>query len=161
MGGVYKRRGIRAGRTDQDEVELERQEREHRKKINGEFRDFCRLAQDTHMMKYEKPERSLGFYGVPERANMLIMPTVNCLVALTEIPFFVVSLADIDLFHFERVNYTSKSFDIALIFKDLTTWKRISNVPVDSLEMLKNWITEKELIFTESAINMNWTNTLA
>ena len=46
IGGSHKRRGARsaANRTDFDEVELERQEREYKKKLNSEFRNFCRAA---------------------------------------------------------------------------------------------------------------------
>ena len=59
IGGTHKRRGARssANRTDFDEVELERQEREYKKRLNSEFRNFCRAAQDEHEMRYEKPER--------------------------------------------------------------------------------------------------------
>ena len=66
-GGAVKRRGARsaANRTDFDEVELERQEREYKKKLNSEFRNFCRAAQEQHDARFEKPERGLGFYGVP------------------------------------------------------------------------------------------------
>lgn len=76
-------------------------------------------------------------------------------------PFFVMSVDSVDIVHFERVNYSSKSFDVAFIYKDLTTWKRISNVPIESLESLKDWANSKKLIFSEGAINMNWQNVLA
>ena len=89
------------------------------------------------------------------------MPTVHCLVAISEIPFFVMSVDEIDVVHFERVNYSSKSFDVTFIYKDLTTWKRISNVPIESLEQLKDWANSKKLIFSEGAVNMNWQNVLS
>ena len=38
------------------------------------------------------PFRELGFFGVPHRTNSFIMPTVNCLVELTELPFTVMTL---------------------------------------------------------------------
>ena len=40
-------------------------EREYKKKLNSEFRNFCRAAQQQHDARFEKPERGLGFYGVP------------------------------------------------------------------------------------------------
>ncbi len=39
------------------------------------------------------PFRELGFHGVPHRTNSFIMPTVNCLVELTEMPFPVLTLS--------------------------------------------------------------------
>ena len=39
------------------------------------------------------PFRELGFHGVPHRSNSFIMPTVNCLVELTEMPFTVLTLS--------------------------------------------------------------------
>ena len=48
-------------------------------------------------LEFEVPFRELGFHGVPHRSNSFIMPTVNCLVELTEMPFTVVSLEDIEV----------------------------------------------------------------
>ena len=44
-------------------------------------------------MEFEIPFRELGFYGVPARSTSFIMPTVNCLVELTEMPFTVLTLS--------------------------------------------------------------------
>lgn len=43
-------------------------------------------------LEFEVPFRELGFFGVPHRTNSFIMPTVNCLVELTEMPFTVLTL---------------------------------------------------------------------
>jgi hypothetical protein len=43
-------------------------------------------------LEFEVPFRELGFHGVPHRTNSFIMPTVNCLVELTEYPFTVITL---------------------------------------------------------------------
>ena len=43
-------------------------------------------------LEFEVPFRELGFFGVPHRTNSFIMPTVNCLVELTELPFTVMTL---------------------------------------------------------------------
>ena len=48
------------------------------------------------------------------------MPTVNCLVELTEMPFCVLSLADIEIVNLERVGFNLKNFDMAIVFKDFT-----------------------------------------
>lgn len=44
-------------------------------------------------LEFEIPFRELGFYGVPARSTAFIMPTVNCLVELTEMPFTVITLS--------------------------------------------------------------------
>lgn len=44
-------------------------------------------------LEFEIPFRELGFFGVPARSTSFIMPTVNCLVELTEMPFTVITLA--------------------------------------------------------------------
>ncbi len=44
-------------------------------------------------LEFEIPFRELGFHGVPARSSAFIMPTVNCLVELTEMPFTVLTLA--------------------------------------------------------------------
>lgn len=48
------------------------------------------------------------------------MPTVNCIVELTEMPFLVVSLEDIEIVNLERVGFNLKNFDMAIVFKDFT-----------------------------------------
>jgi nucleosome binding factor SPN SPT16 subunit len=49
------------------------------------------------------PFRNLGFQGVPFRSNVLLQPSTDCLVSLSETPFLVVTLADIEVAHLERV----------------------------------------------------------
>jgi len=43
----------------------------------------------------------LAFDGAPGRSLVKIMPTLNCLVNLTEQPFFVKAVKDIELIYFE------------------------------------------------------------
>lgn len=61
--------------------------------------------------------RELGFDGVPYRETVMVLPTVNCLVELTQMPFTVVSLADIEIVNLERVGFNLKNFDMAIVFK--------------------------------------------
>ena len=55
-------------------------------------------------MDVEVPYRELGFQGVPFKQNVLMQPTQNCLVQLTEPPFLVVTMGDIEIAHLERVS---------------------------------------------------------
>jgi nucleosome binding factor SPN SPT16 subunit len=47
----------------------------------------------------------------------MVLPTVNCLVELTQMPFTVVSLGDIEIVNLERVGFNLKNFDMAIVFK--------------------------------------------
>lgn len=60
--------------------------------------------------------------------------TQNCLVAFEEFPFFVVDMSDVEITYFERVQFGIKNFDVAIIFKDFATFKRINSVPIEYLE---------------------------
>jgi hypothetical protein len=61
--------------------------------------------------------RELGFEGVPNRETVMVLPTVNCLLELTQMPFTVVSLSDIEIVNLERVGFNLKNFDMAIVFK--------------------------------------------
>lgn len=54
---------------------------------------------------------------MPHRTTSKLFPTVNCLVELTEMPFTVVSLEDIEVINLERVGFNLKNFDMAIVFK--------------------------------------------
>lgn len=146
---------------DMDEMEQENQERQLRVRLNNEFKRFAEEIEKLAKIEFDIPYRELGFFGVPIKTNVFLLPTLNCLVNLTEIPFFVVSLSDIEVVHFERVNFSLRNFDMVLIFKDLTNFVRISCIPSESLEGIKDWINEVNLIYSEGVLNLNWTNLLA
>jgi len=55
------------------------------------------------MIDFDIPFRELGFYGVPHKSNVFIIPSTKCLVSLIDQPFFVITLQDIEVAHFERV----------------------------------------------------------
>ena len=54
-------------------------------------------------MEFDIPYRDLGFHGVPGRISCFLMPTVHCLVQLIEPPFFVLTLEEVEIAHFERI----------------------------------------------------------
>lgn len=56
-------------------------------------------------------------------------------------PAFVVSLDDIELVHFERVQFHIKNFDMAIIFKDYKRKAEIINsIPMASLDPIREWL---------------------
>ena len=145
---------------DMDELEQENREKQLRAKLNAEFKRFAEQIEREAKVEFDIPYRELGFFGVPQKSNVLLLPSLNCLVSLTEVPFFVVSLADIEVVHFERVNFSLRNFDMVLIFKDLTNFVRITCIPAESLEMIKDWLNEVNLLYSEGTVNLNWTNLL-
>jgi nucleosome binding factor SPN SPT16 subunit len=99
----------------------------------------------------------MGCHG---KANVNIYPSQTSLVALHEPPFFVFDVNDIELCHFERVNMGIKNFDFVLVYKDFANFKRVSSVPMESLDVLKDWMDESGVLFSEGPMSLNWTNLL-
>ncbi len=71
-------------------------------------------AQFVDTSEPDTPFRELSFEG-----GLYRQPTTECLVYLTGSPFLVVTLAEIEIASLERVQYSSKQFDLVLIFKRL------------------------------------------
>jgi len=90
------------------------------------------------------------------------MPTLNCLVNLTETPFFVVDLDEVDHVHFERITYMSKAFDMVLIRKDFSQqpW-RIDMIPNGDKDAVQDWLTDMEITYSEGPMNLNWKSIMA
>lgn len=85
-----------------------------------------------------------------------IRPTKECLVALSEFPFFVLDVNDIEVVHFERLYFGMKNFDLAIIMKDFVTCTRINSVPTESAEELRSYFNEIEKIYLESLAPLKW-----
>jgi nucleosome binding factor SPN SPT16 subunit len=54
-------------------------------------------------IEFDIPFEGLEFYGCPFKSVVKVRPTKNCLIAISEFPFFVVDINDIEVVHFERV----------------------------------------------------------
>ncbi|WFD42788.1 Xaa-Pro aminopeptidase [Malassezia psittaci] len=152
-----RKRRYRAG--DEDEIELEQEERRHRHMLNKEFKHFAQRIADASdgRVQVDIPYRDLGFNGVPSRASVLLQPTTDCLVHLSDPPFLVVTLSEIEIVHLERVQYGLSSFDMVFVFRDFSrTPLHISSVPTTSLDDVKQWLDSVDVCVTEGAVNLNW-----
>lgn len=152
--------------NDQEELEQEQRERENKIKLNQKFKKFSQnisiVAQkNKHDLEFDTPFSEISFSGAPGKSLVKLMPTVNCLVNLTEQPFFVVTLDDIELIHFERVHFQIKNFDMAIIYKDFNTFDRICSVPSEQLDLIKQWADQMDILYTEGAMAINWNNILS
>jgi nucleosome binding factor SPN SPT16 subunit len=103
---------------DEDEFEQEQEEKRRRQELDKLFKSFARKIEDaagSDELRVDVPTRELGFFGVPSRSNVLVQPTADALVQLTEPPFLVVTLDDIEIVHLERVtvslNISESSFN--------------------------------------------------
>jgi nucleosome binding factor SPN SPT16 subunit len=152
---------------DPDEMDDEQRERQLRKRLNQAFKEFCKKVdavarKNGHQLEFDLPYRDLGFTGNPHKEMVQIIPTLNCLVNLTETPFFVVDLDEVDHVHFERVTYMSKAFDIVLVNKDSSKqpW-RIDMIPNGDKDAVQEWLTDMEITYTEGPMNLNWKQIMA
>jgi len=145
---------------DEEEFEAEQEERRRRAQLDKEFRAFAeKISEATKEqgLDVDIPFRELAFFGVPFRANVLCQPTTECLVQLTDPPFLVITLDEIEVAHLERVQFGLKNFDIAFVFKDFARpVVHINSVPVESLESVKDWLNGTGIAFTEGPLNLNW-----
>ena len=144
---------------DPDELEEEQRQRALRNRYNQEFHNFTKKVEEAAKnLEFDIPYRELGFYGQPNKSINLMMPCVNALVELTEPPWFVVPLSDIEIAHFERVVYGLKNFDLVLVLKDFSKPPlHINTIAMEHLDALKTWLDQCNIKFYEGTANLNWT----
>lgn len=164
MDVVQTLEGGRRALHDPDELEEEQRERERRNKTNADFQQFVRRVQEMWEkelpelnLEFDVPFRELAFEGVPHRSTVTVMPTVNCLVELTEMPFTVISLEDIEVVNLERVGFNLKNFDMAVVFKDFQRdVLRIDAIPTKKLDTIRDWLVSVKIKYFESKLNLSW-----
>lgn len=102
---------------------------------------FLSRSQSSGRIEVDVPFRELGFQGVPFRSNVLLQPTTDTLVFLTEPPFLVLTLAEIEIAHLERVQYGLKNFDLVFVFQDFARAPvHINTIPSNQLDNVKEWL---------------------
>ncbi|ORZ39360.1 FACT complex component Spt16 [Catenaria anguillulae PL171] len=147
---------------DEDELQQEQEERRRRVKLNKEFKDFAEKISDQpeaakNGIALDIPFRELAFTGVPHRANVLLQPTQDCLVHLTDPPFTVITLADIEVVHLERIQFGLKNFDMVFVFKEYSKAPvHINSIPANELELVREWLDTNDILFSEGPVNLNW-----
>ena len=147
--------------ADYDEYEMEIKEQRRIDNMNKEFKKFAKNVEELEYIKFEMPIRELQFSGVPFKSNVTLYPTSNCIISLTESPFFVITLNEIEIMYFERVSQNLKNFDMAFVFKDFSRpIKKIYTIPMECLDMLKTWADDNNILYGEGQYNMNWSNVM-
>lgn len=154
--------GRRRSMYDPDELDEENRERQLRQRLNATFKEFCGKVEavaerDGTSMNFDIPYRELGFFGVPHKDMVFLQPSVNCLVNLTELPVFCVALDSVEHVHFERVMFSSKNFDMVVVFKDFNVLPhRVSAIEMKSLDAIKEWLDDIDIVFTAGPATLNW-----
>ncbi|KAJ7582567.1 FACT complex subunit SPT16 [Mycena floridula] len=148
---------------DEDEIEMEQQERKRRQMLNRDTKSFAeKIAEAASVsngdpIELDIPFRELSFEGVPFRTSVRMQPTTECLVHLTDMPFLVVTLSDIEIASLERVQYGLKHFDLVLVFKDFTkTPLHINSIASNHMDDVKNWLDSVDIPLSEGPVNLNW-----
>ncbi|KAG0343552.1 FACT complex subunit spt16 [Podila humilis] len=144
---------------DEDELASEQEERRRRAALNKEFKQFGEKITELSDNKVEVdiPFLDLAFNGVPFRTNVLLKPTQDCLVHLSEAPFLVVTLADVEVVHLERVQFGLKNFDMVFTFKDyFQTPIHVNTIPMSQLDNVKDWLDSMDIVYYEGPVNLNW-----
>ncbi|EJT98503.1 SPT16-domain-containing protein [Dacryopinax primogenitus] len=144
---------------DEDEIELEQEERKRRQQLNREFHQFAdRIAEASdEPLEVDIPFRELSFEGVPARTNVRLQPTMTCLVHLSDTPFVVVTLDEVELCHLERVQFGLKHFDMVIVFQDFTKPPlHINSIPMSELDPVKEWLNSMDIPISEGPVNLQW-----
>jgi hypothetical protein len=82
-------------------------------------------------VEFDIPYKDLVFSGRASlsghtgKGEVSFMPTKDCLVDLSDSPFFIMDIAEVEVVYFERVTHNLKYFDIVFICKDYETWVRV------------------------------------
>ncbi|KAA6377101.1 MAG: putative FACT complex subunit SPT16, partial [Streblomastix strix] len=163
------------GGYDSDEMAEERREQEHKKRINQEFLEFAtKIQQYTNTLyssssssssdnlssltvNVDVPVRQLGFYGVPQKDMVFVMPSKHAIVELTSYPFTIIFIDDIERIYFERVDFSLRNFDMTVIFKDLNKnpWP-IKTIDNKKIETIKKWLDTEHITYSEGVRPLNW-----
>jgi nucleosome binding factor SPN SPT16 subunit len=94
--------GRRRSNYDADEYEEERREQALRQTLNKAFKRFCdkveavteRPDSGVKTFVFDQPSREAGFYGVPHKEMVQLMPCTDALVALVDRPVSVLLLLE-------------------------------------------------------------------
>ncbi|KAF8906014.1 FACT complex subunit-domain-containing protein [Gymnopilus junonius] len=148
---------------DEDEIEMEQQERKRRALLNKEIKAFAEKVAEAastsngETLELDIPFRELSFEGVPFRTSARLQPTTECLVHLTDPPFLVVTLSEIEIASLERVQYGLRQFDLVFIFKDFTKPPlHINSIQSSQMDDVKNWLDSVDIPMSEGPVNLNW-----
>lgn len=67
------------------------------------------------------------------------------------------TLEDLELVHFERVQFHLKNFDMVFIFKEYNKKvMTVGSIPMNMLDHVKDWLNNVDIKYTEGIQSLNW-----
>ena len=148
-------KGVRRG-GDAQEEEQEEKERKLLTQTNREFMYFTEETQKRFNRSVEVCITSFTFTGVAHREMTTLRGSKNVLWAITDFPFFTLSVKDIEIAHLERVAPGNTSFDISFIPANYKAPIQVTTVATSKLGCVKDWCIVARLPYAEHGININW-----
>ena len=96
-GGVAAQDVVGRGRGDDSDDE--EHQKDIKRRIDREFMAWAKSCDEftNKSFEFEVPNRNIGFYGTTFRSNVLLQPTKNCIINITEPHFFVFAIEDIEV----------------------------------------------------------------
>lgn len=136
----------------QEEAEIDR--------INSEFLFFIEIIEQDSSLRVQLPER--GFLGVHSKEAVHVFVTNDCLISVSDQPFFILNFNEVEIVNFERVTFVTKTFDCVFVFKN----KAKPVVPITSIDttrlgFIKEMLDSRNIVFMETKVNINWPNLMA
>ncbi|KAI3859023.1 hypothetical protein MKX03_011112 [Papaver bracteatum] len=108
--------------------------------------------------------KEVEFHGVYKEGRSLVLPskasdvfvlTVSLLVHVTNTPFFVVDLGDIEIVNLARLR--PQEIDMTIVFKDFKCHVlQIGAIPLDSLNDIKRCLDFVGVKFYDNILDLNW-----
>lgn len=140
-----------------DNYDEEHAEKQLKLRENKRYKEFCEQLTESSLLDFDSPAPDLGWAGVAGKTSSTIMPTAHCIVDLTEWPPTVITLSEIELIALERVDFSLKNFDMAIIFKDYKKpVQMITSIPRDKLDDIKQWLDAMNLKYYEQKVSLVW-----
>lgn len=139
------------------EMIQEKEEEEEVIRTNAEFLGFIERVEQETSIRFQTLERE--FLGVHSKEAVLFYITNECLVSLNELPFFILNFDEVEVASFERVTFSTKTFDCVFVFKDKTKVPvTIGSIDTTKLSFMKELLDSHNIIFMETKVNINWGN---
>jgi nucleosome binding factor SPN SPT16 subunit len=149
---------LEKGRRGGDAGDEEQEERDRKLLIqtNLEFMNFSRAVEGKFGRSVETGIQKFSFSGVPQREMTVLRGSTRVLWAVTDFPFFTMSVSDIEMAHFERAMQGNKTFDVSFIPTSYKAAIPVTSIAWSDLGVVKDWCLSANLPYAEHAINVAW-----
>lgn len=96
---------------------------------------------------FEKLDEKLDYESICDfvffqlRSTVFLMPTSSCIISISELPAFVITLDEVEFVMLERVGLSIRTFDMVFVLRDYQRKvAMVNSVPSTALELVKEWL---------------------